>query len=115
MPNGKSYTFAYDTTYCLVNKLAYPTGGYVRYVWGQNPLSHYGAFTPNGQANWCQMHYSVPAITDRYVSFDGSTEVLHQSFSYGTTWSSSDPSTWTSKTTTVTTTDLVRNTTFTTV
>jgi len=114
LPNGKSYTFGYDTTYGLVNKITYPTGGYARYVWGQNPLSHYGEFTPPGQ-NICQMHYSIPAITDRYVSFDGSTEVLHQAFSYSTTWSPSDPSTWTSRTTTVTTTDLVRNTTFSTV
>ncbi|MFZ0774067.1 MAG: hypothetical protein WCA49_25055, partial [Candidatus Sulfotelmatobacter sp.] len=115
LPNGKSYAFAYDTAYGLVNKITYPTGGYARYVWGQNPLSHYGAFTPQGTLNICEMHYSIPAITDRYLSFDGSTEVLHQTFSYSTTWSPSDPSTWTSKTTTVTTTDLVRNTTFTTV
>jgi RHS repeat-associated protein len=114
LPNGKSYAFAYDTTYGLVNKITYPTGGYARYVWGQNPLSHYGEFTIQQPLSVFQMYYSIPAITDRYVSFDGSTEVLHQTFSYSTAWSPSDPSTWTSKTTTVTTTDSVRNTTFTT-
>ena len=115
LPNGESYTFAYDPRFGLVNKITYPTGGYTSYVWGQNPLSHYGAFTNTVTFTTCQMHYSIPAITDRSVSFDGSTEALHQTFSYSTTWSSSDPSTWTSKTTTVTTTDRVRNTTFTTV
>jgi RHS repeat-associated protein len=115
LPNGKSYTFAYDTAYDLVNKITYPTGGYARYVWGQNPLSHYGEFTTFNPINVCQMHYSIPAITDRFLSFDGSTEVLHQAFSYSTTWSPSDRTTWTSKTTTVTTTDIVRNKTFTTV
>jgi len=115
LPNGKSYTFSYDAHYALVNKMTYPTGGYVRYVWGQNPLSHYGAFTPSGTLSECDMHYSVPAITDRYVSFDGTTEVLHQSFSYSTTWSTSNNAVWTSKQTTVTTIDLVRNSTSTTV
>ena len=102
LPNTKSYTFAYDTVYGLVNKITYPTGGYVRYVWGQNPLSHFGEFTPVDQSSYCDMHYSVPAITDRYVSF-GSGEVLHQSFSYSTEWSPNDSSKWTHKYTTVTT------------
>jgi hypothetical protein len=66
--DGKSYTFAYDTVYGLVNKITYPAGGYARYVWDQNPLSHYGQFTPQGSVNTCQMHYAVSAIKERFVS-----------------------------------------------
>ena len=34
LPNGKSFSFNYDATYGLLQKMTYPTGGYVRYVWG---------------------------------------------------------------------------------
>jgi RHS repeat-associated protein len=100
LPNGKSYSFAYDSVYGLVNKITYPTGGYVRYVWGMNAQAELAS------SQNCTMHYGVPAITDRYVSFDGTNEVQHQHFSYTTTWGSGA---WTSKQTTVTTYDLVRN------
>src|SRR6266566_5041314 len=65
LPNGKSFTFGYDTLYGLVNKITYPTGGYVRYVWGMNTQAELA-----GSQN-CTMLYGVPAVTDRYVSFDG--------------------------------------------
>lgn len=44
LPNGQSFTFGYDTTYGLLNKITYPTGGYVRYVWGMT-RSRRWAFT----------------------------------------------------------------------
>jgi RHS repeat-associated protein len=72
-------------------------------VWGINTQAEVASDTP------CTMLYGVPAITDRYVSFDGTHEVLHQTFAYSTTWNSSA---WTSKQSTVTTYDLVRNTNF---
>src|SRR2546427_5856599 len=61
-------------------------------------------FAGNG---YCSMYYGVPAITDRYVSFDGTNEVLHQHFSYVTNWPG-----WSAKQPTVTTYALVRNTNF---
>ncbi len=51
LPNGKSVSFAYDTTYGQVNKITYPTGGYVRYVWGMNAQAAAATFmTTNGQS-----------------------------------------------------------------
>jgi RHS repeat-associated protein len=112
LPNGQKYTFQYESVYGKVEKITFPDGGYVRYVWGVNPLSALtsGAWnqqTWNGEAYVetqynCTLEYDTPAVTDRYVSYDGSTEVLHQHFQYSTTWSGE---TWTQKTTTVTATD----------
>jgi RHS repeat-associated protein len=113
LPNGEQFTLSYDTTYGMLTKIVYPTGGYIRYVWGLNSHSDQGqSFYSSGgtTTNW-NCRYDFPAITDRYVSFNGSTEALHQHFSYSTTWGASA---WTTKQTTVTTYDLVRNTNFTT-
>jgi len=102
LPNGKSFSFTYDSVYGLVNKITYPGGGYVRYVWGMNTQAELANSLP------CTMLYAVPAITDRYVSFDGTNEVQHQHFAYSTTWPTGGGA-WTSKQTTVTTYDLVRD------
>jgi RHS repeat-associated protein len=110
LPNGKSFTFTYDPAYARVNKITYPTGGYVRYVWGMNSQAEYGESTDQNGFQTCGMYYADPAITDRYVSFDGTTEVQHQHFVYTTTWPTGGNSYWTSKQTTITTYDLVRNT-----
>jgi len=110
LPNGQSFSFTYNATYGLLNKITYPTGGYIRYVWGMNSQAEYGQNSYIQQP--CSMLYAMPVITDRYVSFDGSTEVLHQQFAYSTSWHLSNYNYyWTSKQTTVTTTDNVRNTT----
>jgi len=115
LPNGKSFSFAYDPNYGLVNKITYPTGGYIQYTWGIYAEAEAGIFY-NTQGEICQMLYGVPAITDRYVSFDGSTVALHQQFQYPTpTWADNGNYSWTSKQTKVITTDNVRNTSFTTV
>jgi RHS repeat-associated protein len=106
LPNNQAYTFYYDSTYGLLNKIVYPTGGYVRYVWGINSNSETSSFADEyGNATACPYFYGTPAVLQRYVSFNGSTEVLEQSFTYSTTWGSSG---WTSKQTTVTTYDLLR-------
>ena len=127
LPNGESYSFTYDSTYGKVSKITFPDGGYVRYVWGLNPLSQsttanwttmgYNGYSPDPVS--CTIAFDTPAITDRYVSFNGTTEgeVLHQQFCYTTNWGAgSTPCTtptlsgsyvWTSKTTVVTTTDSV--------
>jgi RHS repeat-associated protein len=110
LPNGNSFTFTYDPAYARVNKITYPTGGYVRYVWGMNTQAEWTRSTDQHGFDTCNMNYAVPAITDRYVSFDGTHEVLHQQYTYSTTWPTGDSMYWTSKQTTVTTYDLVRNT-----
>jgi RHS repeat-associated protein len=117
LPNGQQYSFSYDSTYGLLNKITYPTGGYVSYTWGFNPLGgelFYTNFNSQG-SNWpCAFAYDVPAVLHRYVSFDGSTIALQQDFSYATTWDTINQK-WTSKQTTVTTRDLIRGTSFQTV
>lgn len=109
LPNGQKYQFSYDSTYGELSKIIYPWGGYVSYTWG-NPQSALAVYTnANGGPNSCLYTYDKPAITDRYVSFDGVTQAQHQHFVYSTTWNGS---TWTSKQTIVTTYDLIRGTSF---
>src|SRR5205823_779148 len=112
-PSVQQYFFSYDSTYGRVSKITFPGGGYVRYVWGLNSQSTQGnaqyVFVNLGVTNTltCSYNFDTPAITDRYVSYDGQTEALHQHFSYSTTFnagSAFDP--W-SKQTTVTSSDLL--------
>lgn len=125
LPNGKEFTFDYkDNPYGLVDRITYPSGGYVRYVWGVNPQAEYGQWPifsgASGGGSYvsgaCPYHYDTPAILSRYVSFDGTNEVLEQDFSYSTCWVSSNcPGTgiysqWLQKTATVITKDKVRGT-----
>ena len=118
LPNGQKYALTYDSTYGMLNKITYPSGGYVRYVWGLNSEAELFSGAQYNSSGVTIASYDCrhdwPAITDRYVSFDGTTEVLHQHFSYSTSWSGGSSS-YTSKTTTVTTYDLVRSTNFSTV
>jgi RHS repeat-associated protein len=116
-PNGQNYQIQYDSTYGLPNKIIYPSGGYVRYVWGVNSLAEpfvYPVYNAGVFIGDCYYELDRPAVMNRYVSFDGSNEVLEQDFTYSTTWPSQpgQPWTWTSKTTAVTTKDLVRGTSF---
>lgn len=112
LPNGRQFSFMYDSAYGMLSRITYPSGGYVRYVWGLNPQSEASIFP---SLKGCEPRYDTPAIVDRYVSYDGTNEVLHQHFAYSTTWSGPTSTTWTSKQTTVTTTDLVRGTSYQTV
>jgi YD repeat-containing protein len=34
LPDSTQYTFNYDSTYGTISKIEFPTGGYVRFVWG---------------------------------------------------------------------------------
>ena len=105
LPNGESYQFSYDTATGLLQKVTYPTGGYVRYVWAVQADWENASFSDtNGVAYACIYEYGVPVVSDRYVSFDGTNEVLHQKFVYSVTWGGVTNS-WTDKKTTVTTTD----------
>lgn len=116
LPNGHGYQFQYDSSTGLINKVIYPTGGYVRYVWSTNSSAEsmlYPAYPySSSSVDGCQVIYDSIAVAKRFVSFDGSHEVQEQDFSYATNWNTSTPKTWTSKTTTVTTKDLVRGTSF---
>lgn len=116
LPDGRQFSFSYDPTYGMISKIVYPSGGYVRYVWGLNSLAEAGswAYSANSTTYSWACQYGFPAVTDRYLSFDGSSEVLHQHFSYYTQWQSNTSTQWNYKTTTVTTYDLVRGTNFTT-
>jgi RHS repeat-associated protein len=116
LPNGQTYSFAYDPTYGTVNKITFPDGGYVRYVWGifsSSGLAYIQWSPEAGDQQHCYLVYDTPVITDRYVSFTGgseSTEVLHQHFAYTPiSWitNSSGVTYWNTKKTTVTTTDNV--------
>lgn len=121
LPNGQSYQFQYESTFGMVSKIIYPTGAYVRYQWGLNPTStssiavaHWnqssGGPPPNPSVDVCEYLFPTVALQHRYVSFDGTHEVLQQDFSYAaTTWTTetSPYEQWTSKQTTVTTTDNV--------
>ena len=120
LPDGQQYTFSYDSVYGMVNKITLPNGGYIRYVWGLNTQSAAGEFNVYQPPTWpqgsiCAARYDTAAVTDRYISYNGTTEVEHQHFSYSTTWSTSDPTEWTAKTSTETTYDLLRGTNFNTI
>jgi RHS repeat-associated protein len=119
LPNGNLYHFAYDPVTGFLNQITYPNGATVKYTWGTNPNSDmFNSFDPIGG---CNVHgtYSWPAITHREVSFDGVHTALTQDFSYSTVLNHStsggcfDNSNiiWLSKSTTVTTNDLVSGTT----
>ena len=105
LPNGQSYTFQYDSSYGQVNKIIYPSGGYVSYSWGLNSLSASIYFPGGGFPVGCLYEYDRPAILHRYISYDGSTIAFQQDFAYSTIWATNG--TWTSKQTTVTNRDLV--------
>lgn len=114
LPNGQSYTFQYDPTFGLVSKITYPNGGWVSYTWELSPQqSTLATFsgTINGQsgipvAGLCNWRYQTPVISQRQVGFSSSSgAVLTQTFTYATNWETSPNYYWSSKTTTVTTTD----------
>lgn len=110
LPNNTKYSFLYQSTYARPNKILFPGGGYVRYIWSPNLSSAASSEqwpVSSGGTATCSLVYDTAAISDRYVSYDGSTEVLHQQFTYTTTWGPSNPAIWSQKTTTVTSTDLL--------
>lgn len=115
LPNGKQYTFTYDSTYGFLNKITYPTGAYIKYDWAINPKSDsmYYLWTPDtGGSQYLYNQYDWPAVSHRYVSYDGSTIALQQDFTYApTTFYSTGGKWWSNKQTTVVTHDLARNTT----
>lgn len=127
LPNGLKYKFYYgddnpDTNYRnpygLLSEIDYPAGASVRYKWKMsdqysNSLVFDGYQIDNsGQTHFqgqaCQYEYSTPVIASRTVSYSGNSPSLTQQFTYGTSWVAGWAPSWTSKTTTVATTDNVR-------
>jgi YD repeat-containing protein len=111
LPNGQKYSFTYGDKWGLLSKITFPGGGYVRYGWGTDSLSQatYQVWKNGQSAGTCSAIVDTPAITDRYVSYDGSSEILTQQFSYSTTWAENPSGLpyWTSKATTVSSSDTV--------
>jgi RHS repeat-associated protein len=119
LPNGEQYTFSYNSTYGMLDKITYPSGGYIQYTWGVNPqsASEFYSTEVSKTEYFCSYIYDKPVILNRYVSYDGTNVALEQDFSYTpVTWTSSGTGglvTWTSpKTTTVTTYDKARGTSY---
>ena len=111
LPNSTKYAFTYGGPYGGLEYIYFPGGGYVRYAWADNSLSlatYQQYFNQSYNTNvQCYSSYDTPAISDRYVSYDGKTEALHQQFVYVTKWPGNSNPNWTTKTTTVTNTDLL--------
>jgi RHS repeat-associated protein len=116
LPNGEQYTFQYQANLGLLNKIIYPTGATVTYTWSVIPradgLLYRTTPVPGAQGASCALQHDWFAITKRVVSFDGVNNAEEQDFVYTTSWPNADSYQWTSKTTTVTTMDLVRGTSF---
>ncbi len=131
LPNGKKFQFYYGTDnpdpnfqnpYGLLSEIDYPTGGWVKYTWKlsdtMNELANYpGEHTvacpdsisgcPAPVPDGCQYQYKTAVVASRSVGFGGSSApALVQTFTYTTAWSSGG-TTWTTKSTNLTTTDNV--------
>ena len=126
LPDQLAYKFDYDPNYALISKITYPTGATVTYTWGMNSNSEvtgWGVpggvsgshmeqvYVPSGGSmnSSCVFRHDFPTITKRVVSYDGVTPALEEDFSYSTVWPSPTATNWTSKSTTVTTYDLLRS------
>jgi RHS repeat-associated protein len=130
LPDGTQYTLFYGTynpndatlenNYGLLNEVVFPGGGWIKYQWSinssvANEVAQYPSFgsTQNGVTIPCYIGYSTPRLAHRYVSFDGVNVAQQQDFTYTTNWNPSgstgffSPQGWTSKVTTVVTTDKV--------
>jgi YD repeat-containing protein len=136
LPDNESYQFTYDPVFNLINKITYPTGAWVEYTWSVVPDADGQQQTDQGnsEGSGCPFVHDWFAITKRVVSdytaaASSIVPVEEQDFCYTTTWpgsgtygncagqGSGSPTSfdWTSKTTTVTTKDLIRGTSFQTV
>jgi YD repeat-containing protein len=72
LPNDTTYAFTYDPTYGTISKITFPTGGYVRFVYGiRSDGGGYGAF----------LHRSTIIVTDAYI-FAGSGAEQHWSYNF---------------------------------
>jgi RHS repeat-associated protein len=106
LPNGEQYQFTYDTTYGLLKEIIYPTGGSVQYTWKMSDTLSDLLIFADSLGGYCTYRYAKPVVATRQVSFTGTGVNLTQTFTYNTTWASNDQS-WTTRATTIQTTDSV--------
>jgi hypothetical protein len=87
LPNGKSYTFQYDSTNGTLSQITYPDGGYAAYGYAVQP--DYGFVTSSISGNGtCAQRIGVLMVTTRSVGFtnpDGSDQspIETQNLTYG--------------------------------
>jgi RHS repeat-associated protein len=119
LPNNKNYTFKYGTnpnapnSYGLLSEIDYPTGEWVRYTWKMSDtysqaITFLAIAGPGGSTfpGGCIALVQTPVVATRSIGHAGSaTADQIQTFTYNTVWNSAA---WTSKTTTVSTEDVVR-------
>jgi len=117
---------AATNSFGLLSEIDYPSGGWVQYTWKpsdtMNELAdypglingdcgpHYPNNCPTPSIDGCLYQYKTPVVSSRVVSFGGSTAALTQTFVYATNWNNAQNgnllgTSWSSKTTSVTTTD----------
>ncbi len=130
LPDGTQYTLffgsynpydaAVQNNYGLLNEVKFPGGGWIKYQYSiDTQVANELAAFPNlgttvqGITNPCFIGYSTPRLAHRYVSYDGVNLAQQQDFTYSTNWGGSglfySTSGWSTKTTSVTTTDKIRN------
>ncbi|MBV9075573.1 MAG: hypothetical protein JOZ10_18275, partial [Acidobacteria bacterium] len=104
LPNQTQYSFQYDPTTGLLSQITYPSGGWVKYQWGTNPMGEVTTVPALNTGDPMSYRHDWPAIVQRSVSFDGTNIALQQNFEYSTGgWVYSQyTKAWTSKQTTVT-------------
>ena len=117
LPNKQTYGFQYEPVYGMISQITYPTGARVKYTWGLNTQSEGIVLgSPSNYqigAGMCGYIYDWMAVSSRIVSYDGVNDAQEQDFSYSTCWTAGSCSVsnsifWSSKTTTVWTTDLTK-------
>ena len=119
LPNGQQYTFEYNDPYGLISQINYPDGGWVKYTWKlSDAYSDAVLFDAEQPANngapesvlsdACNYYYKSPVLATREVGYTANSSAAQtQTFTYNTQWSGNLSTTWSSKTTTVQTTDNV--------
>ncbi|HEX4030048.1 MAG TPA: RHS repeat domain-containing protein [Terracidiphilus sp.] len=111
LPNLQSYTFEYDPDYGTLSSITYPTGATITYTW-EIPSSLDSATnwtdSEGGSSLGCVFKYGTPHVETRTVKYDGVNAAQIQVFSYLTSWDTTTPYQWDSKTTTVVTYDCTR-------
>jgi RHS repeat-associated protein len=107
LPNGQVYAFQYHATYGTVNKVIYPSGDDVTYTWALNANSQGASYEDSQNLNVCTYRYGAPSVTSRIVHVNG-VAVEEQDFGpYSTNYNDSVTTLWATKSSVITTRDLV--------
>ena len=130
LPDSTQYTFyngqynpndsTLQNNFGLVNEVVFPNGGWIKYWWAMSTgYQELGTFSGLGEVSHtahpaCFTRYTVPVLAKREVSYDGVSLAQTQTFAYTTNWNetgwqNNSPGGWTSKITTVQTTDNIQN------